>query len=607
MHSQRQALRRAHQISSSSHRSNLSIRRQWARRVSGGPPEQPAHNQGGRGFSRAAAFAGVFSIAAAGAYYYPRIRENFSTPEEPAEPSKARPKFEKPRKQPSSKEENRDLISSAHLQVKNSWENPGVYAWGSNSGKVIDPEANDKYIKLPRRISFFNDQLLRDLKLTQSFGAAVNERGDLIQWGLGFSKENPAPLATLKGRDLIKIEVSTDRIIALSRSGDVYSVPSSRDDLEGGSKENHPGGSWWSLWNSAGKETIHFRNLTPSSLVWGEKVTDISSGLEHCLLLTSKGRVFTAASSATAYPSKGQMGIAGLSWETRPAGPYDQPQEIKALQGFEAKAVATGDYHSVILDKLGRVFTFGDNTFGQLGFESDGGLSFATTPLMVSVDKLYASTGMVPKVTTVAAGGANTFFTVDAEAPTDASQIRAMVPGKRMPRTVSDLWVCGQGVMGTLGTGKWTHVSAGPTKVKSLSSLFEFDEKTNKNVPIKLKDLSIGSTHCAAVMDNVTKTDVSGQGSENDTNWGADILFWGGNEHFQLGTGKRTNLNTPSYIGPLDGGIGDADKGRKGEVHRLCLTPKHTVRIGEGGKGRKVTLEQKVSCGKYVTGVYSAA
>ena len=38
-----------------------------------------------------------------------------------------------------------------------------------------------------------------------------------------------------------------------------------------------------------------------------------------------------------------------------------------------------------------------------------------------------------------------------------------------------------------------------------------------------------------------------------DTNFGADILWWGGNEHYQLGTGKRNNVNSPVYIGPLDG------------------------------------------------------
>ncbi|KAG6014082.1 hypothetical protein E4U43_006956 [Claviceps pusilla] len=586
-------------------------RLQWTRHASNGQQEQAQKSQqGGSRSAQLALYAGVFGIAAAGAYYYPRIQQSFSTPEESApSPKASQLKFEKARKQTTSKEDYRDLLSSQHLQVKTSWERPGVYAWGSNAGKVIDPHSSEKYIKLPRRIPGFENQLLRDLKLTQSFGAAIDETGNLIQWGLGFSKDDPTPAITLKGKDLVKLQVSQDRVITLSRNGSVYSLPSSKEDLDNGAKQKQQGGGGlWSLWSngSGSNEAISFRNLTPAGLNRGEKVTDISSGLEHCLILTSKGRVFTAASSSTSYPSRGQMGIAGLTWGTRPKGPYDQPHELKSLQGFEAKAIATGDHHSVILDKLGRIFSFGDNTFGQLGSESAGGLPYITTPLMMSVDKLYAAAGMVPKVTAIAAGGANTFFTVDADAPTTAAESRAMVPAKRMPRTRSDLWACGQGVMGTLGTGKWTHVSSGPTKVKALSSLFEFDESTNKNMPIKLKALSIGSTHCAAVMDNVTKTNVTSSGSENETNWGADVLFWGGNEHYQLGTGKRTNLCTPTYIGPLDGGSSDADKGRKTEVHRLCLTPRQTVRIGEGGQGRKVTLEQKVECGKYVTGIYSA-
>ncbi|GAO18615.1 uncharacterized protein UV8b_05439 [Ustilaginoidea virens] len=594
-----------------SRRQRLTVCRQRAR-YSHGTQHDGTRGQGRQSnrLTQAAAFAGVFGIAAAATYYYPKLKDGLSSPGESSEPSKPQPqpKFEKARKQPVSKEDNREMISSQHLQVKNSWEHPGVHAWGSNTGRVIDPDSKDKYIKLPRRIPYFDNQLLRDLKLTQNFAAAIDEQGNLVQWGLGFSQADPTPTTTLKGKDLVKIQVSADRIIALSRKGDVYSVPSSRDDLEGGVKQNQQR-SYWSLWNSgSSKEAVNFRTLTPTNLnlAWGEAVTDISSGLEHCLLLTSKGRVFTAVATAAAYPSRGQMGIAGLTWQTRPKGPYDQPQEIQSLQGFEAKAIATGDYHSVILDKLGRVFTFGDNTFGQLGFESDPGVSYSATPLMVSVDRLYASSGMAPRVTSIAAGGANTFFTVDAASPTTAAESRTMVPARRMPGTVCDVWVCGQGVKGTLGTGKWTHVSSGPTKVKAFSSRFEFDEKTNKNIPIRLKALSIGSTHCAAVMDNVTKTDASAETSENDTNWGADVLFWGGNEHYQLGTGKRANLNSPTYIGPLDRGLGDADHGRKGETHRLCLTPRQTVRIGESGKGRKATLEQKVECGKLVSAVYSA-
>ncbi|KFA47984.1 hypothetical protein S40293_02633 [Stachybotrys chartarum IBT 40293] len=575
---------------------------QWVRRASNAPKK----SQGGGVGGSLVRFGLVFGAGAAGAYYYPQIKELVTAVRTPTGPTKAELEFEKPRKKAVSKEDNRDLISSQHLQVKNSWEHPGVYLWGSNTGKVVDPTSNDKVVKLPRRLSFFDDQILRDLKLTQNFGAAVNEDGDLVQWGVGYSKEDPTPATTLKGKDIVKIAVSTDRVIALSKNGSVYSIPSSKTDQQGGYKQEQQNSSW-SFWNSTGQENISYRNLTPAQLARGENVTDVSSGLEHCLLLTSKGRVFSAASSANEFPSKGQMGIPGLTWHSRPPGPYDQPHEVSTLRGFEVDQIATGDYHSVVLDKLGRIFSFGDNTFGQLAADSDATITSVDAPMMVNVNKLYGSTGLVPKVTSIAAGGMNTFFSVDAVAPNRGGDTRSAAPGKTLPRSVSDLWSAGQGVYGSLGTGKWTHVSFGPTKIKALSSLFEFDEKTNKMVPIKIKSLSVGSTHSSAVMDNVTETSVSGGASEMETNWGADVMFWGGNEHYQLGTGKRTNLNAPTYIGPLDGGAGDAQKGRLGEVHRLCITPRKTVRLGEGGRGRKVSVEQKVECGRFVTGVYSAA
>src|SRR5271156_1145632 len=89
------------------------------------------------------------------------------------------------KKKGASKEESRDLISSQHLQVKKSWENPGVYIWGSNTGMVAAPDSNEIYIKTPRRIPYFDDILLRDIKLDRNFGAALGENGDLIQWGKG--------------------------------------------------------------------------------------------------------------------------------------------------------------------------------------------------------------------------------------------------------------------------------------------------------------------------------------------------------------------------------------------------------------------------------------
>ncbi|PHH64452.1 hypothetical protein CDD81_4527 [Ophiocordyceps australis] len=552
--------------------------------------------------AKVAACAAVLAVAAASAYYYSHLFKEQSS--EPQAAAKAELEFEKPRKLPLSKEENRELISSQHLQVKNSWEHPGVYLWGSNVGKVVDPGSDDKVVKLPRRLVYLDGQLLRDIKLKQNFGAAITENGDLIQWGVAFSKADARPDKTLTGKDLVKLSVSADRIIALSRAGAVYSVPASRSDLLEGAKLDRK--SSWSLWSSGGKETLSFRELTPAKLSRGEKIVQVSSGLEHCLMLTNKGRVFSAASSTLSFPSRGQMGIPGLEWETRPAGAYDQAHEMQTLSGIKVEQIATGDYHSVVLDKLGRVFSFGDNTYGQLGLETDGAMVSVSAPTMVNVNKLYAKSGLVPKVSMIEAGGSNTFFAVDVEMPLGHGTSQAVAPARRMPQGVSDVWACGHGVTGALGTGKWTHVSVAPTKIKALSSLMEFNEASNKMVPIRLKALSVGSTHCSAVMDNVTETSISQRSSKPETNWGADVVFWGGNEYFQLGTGKRSNMNTPGYIGPLDGGEGDEEKGRKGEVHRLCLTPRQTARLGPGAQGRKATLEQKVECGQFVTGVYSA-
>jgi alpha-tubulin suppressor-like RCC1 family protein len=498
------------------------------------------------------------------------------------------------KKKGASKEENRDLISSQHLQVKRSWENPGVYAWGSNTGKVAAPDSNDIYIKTPRRISYFDDILLRDLKLDRNFGAAVTESGDLVQWGKGYSEDVPEPTITLKGKDLKSIAISRDRIVGLSKGGDVYSIPVAKADQETGAKATES--SWIPFWSSI--SPISYRKLEPANLGFTEKVTAISGGLEHVLLLTSSGRVFSAASGSEDFPSRGQLGVPGVTWHIRPEGAYDMCHEITTLRGFEATKIAAGDHHSLVLDKEGRVFAFGDNSCGQLGFDYSPESPHIDAPSLLPIQKLYNGTGQTPKVTGISAGGSNSFFTVDATRVASLGEDLTNMRG--LGRISSDTWSCGQGIKGGLGNGKWTHIQGVPTKIQPLSGLFEYDEKKNVIIPIKIAQISVGSTHVSAVLDNVTYLDASEKSSENDTNWGADVLWWGGNEFYQLGTGKRNNVATPIYIRPLDL-ASEIEVGRK-EEHRFHATPRHPVNL----KGRKVSMEQRIECGRNVTAVYSA-
>ncbi|KAI1469290.1 RCC1/BLIP-II [Daldinia caldariorum] len=574
--------------------STNSLIRQWPRLASTKTGSNGAQS---KRWSAGKLLGGMLVALAAGSAValYPALTKS------PPKPQQAVIEYEKTRPTSHSKEENRDIISSQHLQVKKSWENPGVYAWGSNSGRVAAPDSTDTVVKTPRRIPYFDGMLLRDIKLDRDFGVAITENGNLVQWGTAFSKANPTPAETLKGKDLVKVEISRDRIIALGKNGTVYSIPVAGADQTSGKKSHQT--SWFSFWSSP--ETVNYRQLKPKNLGWGESIIDIASGLEHALLLTSKGRVFSAASSTSDFPSKGQMGIPGLTWATRPAGPYDEPHEIISLKDFKIRKIAAGDYHSLALDNNGYVFVFGDNTSGQLGFEVEPEFPFIDAPIPLPFNKLYSGSGKQPRVTSIAAGGANSFFTIDAKrvagSKEDADSVRDL------GRITADTWACGSGIHGSLGTGKWTHVSLGPSKIKSLSGLFEWDEKTDSVVPIRLARLSAGSNHAAAVMENVTSVNASNTSSPSHTNWGADVLFWGGNEHYQLGTGKRNNTPLPTYIEPLDGGEGDAEKGRQGEHHRFQITPRTTVKIGEGGSGRKVSIEQRVECGRFVTAVYSGA
>lgn len=517
--------------------------------------------------------------------------------EEPPKEDEVELKFEEPRRRAKSADDNRNIISSQHLQVLKSWENPGVYTWGSNAGKVVAPDSDEKYIKTPRRISYFDGKLLRDIKLDRNFGAAIDEKGDLLQWGVAFSKDVTEPTKTLRGQNLTSLEFSRDRIIALSRGGTVYSIPVSQAEQREGPKPTST--SWIPFWSTS--NDVSYRTRTPENLGWSERVTDIASGLEHALMLTSSGRVFSFASGTQDFPTRGQLGIPGISFESRPAGPFDMPHEITTLKGFPIKKIAAGDYHSLVCDSEGRAFTFGDNTAGQLGFPFNAEATYVDAPSLLPTQKLYAGSASQAKVSNVFAGGNTSFLTIDA---TKADQ----------SRTTADTWAFGFGLTGQLGVGRWIHTCADPVKVPAFSGLFEWDEKAHKPIPIRLNTISVGATHAAAVMDNVASVLVSDRTrsklTDNDTNWGRDILFWGNNEFYQIGSGKRSNVATPTYIQPLDqsaeleraAGVGGIKAMREKEMHRFQITPRQKVRVN----GRMVEFEQKVECGRGCTAVYSA-
>lgn len=480
------------------------------------------------------------------------------------------------------------------VQKKRSLRSPGVYLWGTNMYKVADPDSKETVIKTPRHLSYFDGQVLRDLKLDEKSGAAITEKGELIQWGKGFSESDFKPTQTLTGKNLTSLCMSQDRILALSSDGKVYSLPISKNDQQSGRK---PRDGSWVPFRSGGNADVSFRVLQPK-LGMTERVTAVSGGQEHALLLTNSGRVFSVASSTENYPIFGQLGIPGLTWSTRPEGPADTCHEVTALKGSKITQVATGDYHSLALSKDSQVFAFGDNSFGQLGVGFNSSTPFIDKPILLPVNKLYRNNEWAAKVMQIAAGGANSFFSVDAQRIAGSDEDPSAVSD--LGRIRADIWTCGRGIWGLLGNGKWTHMQDAPTKLKALSGLCEFDERTEKVSPIHLRDISVGTTHASAVLDNNTHLhSASSKALETGDDWGYDALWWGGNEHFQLGTGKRNNKSRPTYINAPPG---PEEKGNKQEA-RLQIMPRHKGQAGN----RTVNMEQRIECGRHVSGIYSSA
>lgn len=135
-------------------------------------------------------------------------------------------------------------------------------------------------------------------------------------------------------------------------------------------------------------------------------------------------------------------------------------------------------------------------------------------------------------------------------------------------------------------------------------------------MPIRLRGLSVGATHVAAVMGGV---DAAGE-----MQYGRDVLWWGNNEFYQLGTGRRSNTSVPVYIPVLEGagvragemtGSSSSGEGRRsgvvgggemGSGRFMGGRQVHRFQVAPGGKVGGRMVEQRVVCGRGNSAVWSA-
>ena len=111
---------------------------------------------------------------------------------------------------------------------------------------------------------------------------------------------------------------------------------------------------------------------TPTQIQGHEDIIEVSCGLYHTAIVKSNGTVYTFGRN-----NDGQLGLGDSGSGTERTTPTQ-------IQGFEdIIAVSCGDYHTAILKNDGTVYTFGWNYYGQLGLGNSGSGTDRTTPTQI--------------------------------------------------------------------------------------------------------------------------------------------------------------------------------------------------------------------------------
>jgi len=113
------------------------------------------------------------------------------------------------------------------------------------------------------------------------------------------------------------------------------------------------------------------------NLEFNEKIIEISLGRYHSLALTSLGRLFAWGDNLW-----GQIGV-----EEELIFTYENPLDITSKFGLNPNEtivlIEAGDNHNGVITSNGRLFTWGQNTWGQLGFDDDI-LFYSSDPLDIT-------------------------------------------------------------------------------------------------------------------------------------------------------------------------------------------------------------------------------
>lgn len=130
----------------------------------------------------------------------------------------------------------------------------------------------------------------------------------------------------------------------------------------------------------------------PEKLKKLNNIENLAAGGQHILAAAKNGAMF-----ALGFNHRGQLGVDPGSY--RGSESFHDAVHVKSLDNLQPSKIACGENTSYLIDKLGKLYTWGDNSWGQLGRNTLGGVEY-TPGLCIVRD----TTGKEMNVQAVAGG-----------------------------------------------------------------------------------------------------------------------------------------------------------------------------------------------------------
>ena len=237
-----------------------------------------------------------------------------------------------------------------------------IFAWGRNDfGQLGDGTTTNKSVptEITCQFSLLPEETIVQVSFGHSHSSAITSNGRIFTWGKNYygqlgdgttiDKSTPTEITSqfslLKDETIFQVSLSYYHSSAITSNGRIFTW---------GSNSFGQLGDGTTIDKSVPTEITQQFPLSEK-----ETLTQVSLGDYHSSAITSEGRIF-----AWGYNSSGQLGDGTT---TNKSTPTEITSQFGLLLEETIAQVSLGVVHSSAITSSGRVFTWGDNGYGQLG------------------------------------------------------------------------------------------------------------------------------------------------------------------------------------------------------------------------------------------------